>query len=501
MQLYRLLNYLTGVLLLVGFPAYSQFNRPVYDTTVTPGIRYKAELGGLASTASRTPFWLRANQFGTVPLESPSALVTLGATALWGDARQNRRPHIKAGVEAVGNLNRASRFILPEAYAAIRLGHAELYAGRRKEINGITDTLLSSGSYAWSGNAVPITQVRLGTKDYAPLHFTQGIIAFNAFISHGWISNTDSMKNVYLHAKSLFVRIGKPTWKVRFYGGMNHFVQWGGYSKYLGNKVSNNGHLPSDWEAYKRAFWPSKIDEQNTKGFTEFDTSNRSGNHLGSVDIALELNLNRENLLFYIQRPWDDMSGVVFGNLPDGIYGVRWKNNRKIEGFGLLQITAEYFTSMDQSGDKYPKGNDDYFNNVQYLNGWTNEKRSIGTPFFTRWMDASYKWQNIRGPFNHFSTFNNNKIQLFHLGLLGKISSLTTFQTKLSYSKNYGRPYSKDPIKGGANQFSGIASISTQTKILTNTEWVLSVSLDRGQWLPNSLGAMLTMRKLINPKL
>ncbi len=482
--------------LLAQLSAWAQFNRPVYDTVTTQGIRYKAELSGIASSSSRTPFWLRSNQFGTVPLESPAGIVSLGATGLWGDATQNRKPYFKASVEAVGNATRHSRFVLPEAYAAIRLGHGELYVGRRKEINGITDTLLTSGSYAWSGNAVPITQIRIGTKDYAPLKFTKDLIAVNAFFSHGWFTNTDSLQNVYLHAKALYVRIGKPSWKVRFYGGMSHYVQWGGYSPYLNNSLSNKGYLPSDWNAYKKALWPSAVDDENTGGFTAFDTANRSGNHLGSIDLALEVNLSKSNLLFYIQRPWEDMSGVVFGNLPDGLYGFRWKKPlTQSSGFQIAQFTAEFMTTMNQSGPKYPKGNDDYFHNYQYIDGWTHQQRIVGTPFVTRWMDASPRWYNLRGPFKNFSMISNNRVQLLHLAAVGYFPSGISVRALASQSWNSGRPYSAAPLPGGAKQFSGLVEVVVPQGKWGGLEWKATLALDKGEWLTSSLAGMLTIRK------
>ncbi|MFT4031267.1 MAG: capsule assembly Wzi family protein [Siphonobacter sp.] len=478
--------------------AYAQlFNRPVYDTTTTQGIRYKAELSGIASTSSRTPFWLRSNQFGTVPLESPAGLLTLGATGLWGNATQSRRPYFKASLEAVGNVTRHSRLVLPEAYAAIRLGHGELYIGRRKEINGITDTLLTSGSYAWSGNAVPITQIRLGTKDYAPLKFTKGILSVNAFFSHGWFSNTDSMQNVYLHAKALYVRIGKPNWKLRFYGGMAHYAQWGGYSKYLGNDKSDNGQLPNGWDAYLKALWPSKI-EGNTNGtFTTFDTLNRSGNHLGSIDLALEIQFKKSQLFFYVQRPWEDMSGVVFGNFPDGLYGIRWKDqsHELNRTFRIAQITAEFMTTMNQSGSTYPKGNDDYFHNYQYIDGWTHQRRVIGTPFITRWMDASPRWYNLRGPFKNFSMISNNRVQLLHLAAVGSFPSGIRLRALASQSWNFGRPYSSAPLPGGAKQFSGLIEVIIPQGKWGGIEWKATVALDKGEWLTSSLAGMLSIRK------
>ncbi|RYY16284.1 MAG: hypothetical protein EOO04_27215 [Chitinophagaceae bacterium] len=241
------LNAVFLLLTIWGNASWAQFNRPVKDTLKTRGVFYQAVVGGIISSSNRTPFWLRSNQFGSIPLESPSGIVSVGASGLWGNTSQNRLPYLRAGVQLVGNANRSSRLVLPEAYVAVRLGHAELYVGRRREVNGLTDTLLTSGSYAWSGNAVPITQIRLGTKDFAPLKFTKGLISVNTFYSHGWFSNTDSMQNSYLHAKALYIRIGKPSWKVRFYGGVAHYAQWGGYSKYLSKDFSFDGQIPVSW--------------------------------------------------------------------------------------------------------------------------------------------------------------------------------------------------------------------------------------------------------------
>lgn len=470
------------------------FLRPVADTTVRQGIRYHAELGGLISTGTRTPFWLRSNQFGMVPLESPSGILVAGATGQWGDVRQSRKPTFKASVELAANGNRNSRLILPEAYVAVRLGHGELYVGRRKEVNGITDTLLTSGSYAWSGNAVPATQIRLGTRDYAPLKFTNGVVSVNAFFSHGWFANSDSMQNVYLHAKALYVRIGKPTWKVRFYGGMSHYVQWGGYSKYLDNRFSQNGHLASGWDAFKKALWPSTVEGSSSGSFSKFDSLNRSGNHLGSIDLALDLQLKGSNLLFYIQRPWEDMSGVVFGNFPDGLYGVRWRNQHPIQGsFRIDQVTAEFFTTMDQSGTKLPKGADDYFDNYQYLDGWTHRQRVIGSPFLTRWMDSDPRRYSL-DPGRWRQMISNNRLQLMHVGLSGRFASGLSLQMMLSYSRNYGRPLRPEPIEA-YSQFSGLVNVVIPSLLPKNTLVKVSLSVDKGTWLPSTLGGMIVISK------
>lgn len=64
--------------------------------------------------------------------------------------------------------------IVPEAYLKARWGIFELSGGRRREIVGLLDTTLSTGSYAWSGNALPIPKIQLEIRDYAPIGFTKG---------------------------------------------------------------------------------------------------------------------------------------------------------------------------------------------------------------------------------------------------------------------------------------------------------------------------------------
>ncbi|WP_185731340.1 capsule assembly Wzi family protein [Larkinella rosea] len=461
----------------------------------TQGVFYQALAGGLVSSSSRTPFWFRSNQFGAIPLGAPAGIVSVGASGLWGDANQTKRPYIRAGVQLVGNVNRASRFVLPEAYAAVRLGYGELYVGRRREVNGITDTLLTSGSYAWSGNAAPITQIRLGTKGFAPVKFTKGLLAVSAFYSHGWFAKTDSMQHSYLHAKALYIRIGKPAWKVRFYGGVAHYVQWGGYSDYLSKDFTFNGQIPVSWSAYKKVVFPGSVTGNNGQ-FATFDTINRYGNHLGSVDAAMEISLKKANLLFYIQHPWEDQSGLDGGNFPDGIYGARWQNRSTDlnNGFRMVQLTAEFMTTMNQSGPDYPRGNDDYFHNFQYIDGWTHQRRIIGTPFITRRMDADPKWYGLRGPFNSISMISNNRLQLLHIGAAGIFSSGVQVSALLSQSWNWGRPDSVQP-KAAIHQFSGLATVILPTGWLGGMEWKASVALDAGDWLTPSLGGMISILK------
>ena len=476
------------------------FNRPTYDTTSTQGIQYRVEIGGLASSKNTTPFWLQSNQFGTISRESPSGIAAVELAGLWGDARQTHRPYVKAAVEVVGNLNRASRLVLPQAYAAVRWGHGELYVGRRKEINGLTDTLLSSGSIAWSGNALPITQIRLGTRDFAPLKFTNGFIAVNAFFSHGWFANSDSMRNVKLHAKSLFIRLGKPTSTFRLYGGINHFVQWGGYTPYVNRypnlpvgSLTKNGYIPSDWKAYKAAVLPIGQPGGDER-FTTIDTLNQIGNHLGSIDFGMDAQVGQSNLYAYYQHLYEDNSDIKFQNFPDGLFGLRWKNLSKKAGqfIQIKQLTVECLTSLNRSGTDPIYGGDDYFFNAQYLGGWTNQNNVIGTPVFTRTADIPAEVRRSSNWLNRDRSINNNAVQTFHLGLyalLGQQIPIVLMATTNKYHEwpNTAKYY---------NQFYSSLEINNISLGRSNgLKAGVKLAYDTGAIFTSNFGTMLTIRK------
>jgi len=166
------------------------------------------KLGGLASSAAKTPFWLRSNQYGTIPLTSPAGLMRMGGHVRFGDWSTDKKIHTQVAAEVVANLGATSRLLLPVAHIAFRYRKLELYAGRRREVFGLVDTLLSLGSYAWSGNALPLPKIQFGTNGFFNLPFTKGTIAINALYAHGWFANTDSIQGSYLHQKAVLSACG-----------------------------------------------------------------------------------------------------------------------------------------------------------------------------------------------------------------------------------------------------------------------------------------------------
>ena len=458
---------------------------------------YQVEAGGLASSA-QMPFWLRANQYGTVPLTNPAFRLNASLRSDYRPADSSGyRPKIDwgYGINVVANIGTTNQFILPEAYLKARLGAFELYAGRRKEIVGLVDTLLTTGAYAWSGNALPIPKIQIGLPSYTAIPFTKGVFSVMGAFAHGWFENSDRIvTGSYLHQTYIYGRVGKPSWRFRLYGGFNHEVIWAGYSSALSPVVAVNGQLPSSLRYFPAvAFGTRGNDYINDKNLTSFE-DNRIGNHLGSLDLAADVDLTNWNLFAYRQFLYDDGSLFYGTNLEDGLNGLRLKNRRQPTGSGffLRQITLEYLFTGSQGGDLFiiddPKrrGRDDYFNHSQFLDGWVYFGRTIGTPFLTPQPEALSSLPTRVG-------IVNNRVSVLHLGLSALLLNKMDITARLSFSRNAGTypiPYLTIPT-----QFSGLITASLPINLFGGTVLNGSFAADAGGLLPNSLGAYIGLRK------
>jgi hypothetical protein len=196
----------------------------------------------------------------------------------------------------------------------------------------------------------------------------------------------------------------------------------------------------------------------------------------------------------YYQHPFEDKSGVVFVNMPDGLYGLRLKRQPGT-GFGVDNLLIEYLTTLSQSGSitgtvRYD-GKDDYFNNYQYRDGWVQDRNVIGTPFFAQLRDV-----RTDVPFsvkNNVLAIASNRVELIHLGLAGSAGERTRWQLKLSASQHYGAP--RRVFSRAVPQFSGLASVSWPLNWLGGSELRTAVALDQGELYTNSLGGWISLRK------
>ena len=224
-----------NVVMVVGvFATLCIFSFSVFGQRATAPI---FSFGGGFSSSNYTPFWLRANQFGAVPTEEN--YVNVGVST-YIEYRKGKK--MDWGFGASGRLNLGQTkadLLVQEAYLKGKWGIFELSAGRKKYIQGLMDSTLSSGSFAFSGNALPMPKIEIVVNEYWHPKFLGQFFGFKGNFVHGFFEQgRQNVSQVYLHQKSLYGRIGKPNWPIKFYGGFNHQAQWGGSKRYLKNCVS-----------------------------------------------------------------------------------------------------------------------------------------------------------------------------------------------------------------------------------------------------------------------
>lgn len=468
---------------------------------ITFSVPFKAELelGGMASSSRQLPFWLRTNQYGIVPVAGPSGTLRGGIRRDYQpdtSTTHRRRFDWGAGAYGVANVGQTTEWRLPELYAKVRYGRVELWAGRRRELYGIGDSTLSSGFVGWSGNALPIPKVQLQTPDFVPIGgFFKKILAFRVGYAHGWF-NAPYIQGALFHQKYVYGRFGKPHWPFHFYAGLNHQVQWGGHADYLlGSPFAVYGRLPSSFQDYISLVLGRYPKDLVNNQQTTFDGENRVGNHIGSIDYALEWTRPRLTALLYYQHLYEDASGVVFINFPDGLWGLRVRN--RVTGptprFRWKAAVLEWLSTTNQSGPVFDQkaqyqGADNYFNHGQYREGWSYFSRTIGTPFIAPRADYTARVREyIGGGF-----FPNNRINVWYLGLEA-VAYQVQISARASFSRNYGT--FNEPYSPSFEQFSALLSAQRSLPRLTHTVLSLSLAWDRGGLYPQQTGGFLSIKR------
>ncbi|GAB2778957.1 capsule assembly Wzi family protein [Rhabdobacter roseus] len=461
-------------------------------------LRSWAELSTFLATDSWVPFWLHTNQFGIVPKQGSTLQARVGWEQQWrisGNASSKHSWTAGGGLEVVGNLNPNSHLLLPQAYGSVQYGPWELYVGRRKQWVGLADSTLSTGSYSWSGNALPLPRVQVGVTRFTPVPFTRQWVAFKGFYADGWFENNRPVTSeLKLHQKALYIRLGKPTGKLKLYGGLNHQVQWGGRSPYL---TDGNEQMPKGLNNYVRVITAALSRGRLDSTASDFDQENRVGNHLGSVDLAIEIDGYDANWFLYRQSLYEDGSLYYLTNIADGLNGLRIRRKNNFgAAFSIREIVFEGLYTKSQGGADFiitkdkKRGRDNYFNNAQVRDGWSYLDRGIGTPFIPPTSDTRWRWPNYGDAFT-----SNNRVWVFHLGVRGTLLQKIEWSTKLSYSSNGGTyDLAFDPPE--VYQFSGILNLQSKVNWLGGGATVFgSLAADVGDLYPVSYGVRLGLRK------
>jgi len=452
-------------------------------------------IGGVATSSDHVPFWFQANQYGSIPLPGTSASA-IGSIHKDYDTLSGRLVDWGAGVEGREDLGSGSRFTLIEGYGKLRVGIFELKAGRSKEIMGLVDTSLSSGAFAISGNALGIPKVQLSIPDYYALPFWGQLFAIKGNYAHGWLGNLPIQyghladhATTWFHQKSLYLRFGRPDWSWRLYGGFNHQVFWGNERSVFGKGFTLSTPA-AYWHVVSGTTWNySKV-----------------GNHLGSIDFGAEVDLETVRISFYRLNFYDEGALYHLANIKDGLNGLSIQNLQESNGgFHWNKFLFEFLYTVNQAGEPSSRytnsGDENYYNNYEYSEGWSYKGRGLGTPFISTRESTRQGLPNDTSDY-----FNNNRVAAFHVGLQASLGTWD-FTGKFSLSLNYGTYGTSTfghstgllrvPPHFGIFQELGQFSSFLQVRKEVRPGWVFGciAALDKGDLLNNSNGLILSLSR------
>ncbi len=486
------MNRILFILLLLLFQI--GFAQPIFKKT-----QIQAALGTIVSSDSTTPFLLRSKQYGLVPVKSGIGYFNLSLKKEYDslyttNGRKLKRFGYGYGLETHLNVGRVNQFLVPVAHLKVRYGAFELYGGRRREIQGLVDTIGTMGSYIWSGNALPMPKIEISIPNYTPI-MKNGLIAIKGNFAHGWFGKGDSVQNVWLHQKSFYVRIGKPAWKFQLLGGFNHQVQWGGYpTKPFYDELSKQtiNRFSTDFSTFIQVATGVSLNNKGqgaVSGAPANEALNRAGNHLGSVDIAFNFNPGKYIVFLYRQSIYEDGSLFYLNNIADGLYGLSISKKNSF----LSKICIEYLDTRNQGGTLFEwipelRGRDDYLNNSLYKDAWTYKSNTIGSPLFLTngvLMGSQASPKNLK----QYNFIVNNRvsalqIQLFYHYKGFNASSQIIKSTNLG---NYEYPYN-------LSQISLLQQINSTYKTY---KFSVKIATDLGELWANNFGINLSAAKLI----
>ncbi len=464
------------------------------------------------SNGPNLPFYLTSNRFGEIQRHAPS-IQFIGEIQHEYDSLYNSDRKLKGfnfgyGLRSVLNVNKTTDIRLSEGFIKARFKTFEIYAGRRREIIGLVDSTLSSGSYIWSGNALPIPKIQISIPNYTSIT-KGGLLSIKGSFNHGWFGSTDSVQNYYLHQKTFYARLGKPKWRVKFYAGLNHQVQWGGrptvpfYDKKTDQTITK---FPSDLSTYFKVVTGlslnRKLDAGTIKdGIPYNEAFNRAGNHLGTIDLAMEYQSFVGTLLIYRQSIYEDGSLYYLNNITDGLLGISFRpmNRNKKNSIFLKRINIEYLNTSNQGGFigsggalgniNQLRGQDNYFNNSLYEDGFTYRNLSIGTPFIMPFSYYESVFPVRQGKTNQ-NYLLNNRIKAIYLASQFNLSSKLELNLRYSRTLNLGNYSSSVSLR----QNSAAVRASYLRK-----DWrlLIELSLDEGNLLTKSFGSMISLQKKI----
>ncbi|MDR3267118.1 MAG: capsule assembly Wzi family protein [Tannerella sp.] len=468
---------------------------------------YSAEIFGSVATGENTPFWILNQKWGIVPLDANNLYVRGG---VFHEQTFNDNWSFDAGIDIVGATSSAyGNPWIQQLYGRMKWKIWRLDIGSREDYTSFLNPRLSSGDFVKSNNARPIPEIKGSIPEFIQIPYTKGNMyikgdfAIGYYLDSRWKGETaqpqnkDYTKNIFFHHKSIYFRFGDMEMKnkMQFTVGMDHVAQWGGelyIVNYEGIYVVTNQPYGID------DFFRIAIAKEGASSSSVTDNAYVAGSQWGAYLLRWDYKLTeKDQLSVYTNHFFDDGSGMTFENYRDGLLGFEYKRKDKsllsgavFEYIYTKQQTAPIHHNIlmdDEHRDKLQKkgnGNDNYYNNVDYVQGPSHFGRTMGTPLFLS------PFYNKDGSLN----FKSSRIIAFHLGLEGYLHPTFQYCLLLTTGKSWGRYYV--PFKSVKHGFASQLELTYTPTAIEGLGIKLSAGYDKGEVFGgHTFGGGITLSK------
>lgn len=446
-------------------------------------MQYNIGVSALASSGRFAPFWLQSNMNGDISSSPFSGNVSAGVykqavhNERWWDydfaVQLTGRVQSRIPGSAFDMQQRITTGYFNQLYAHLRLYIFDITAGIKPMIYEMQDTALSMGSMVFSGNSQPLPRLTIGIDRYTPVPRCYGYFELKGGLTHAWLADNVYMRGSYIHHKWLALRLGGRL-PVNISYELHHAAQWGGISPVYGD-------IGSDWQSFVNVFLA------RGGGVMRNDQLNAQGNHVGSQQLMLTGKGNGWEVSMYWQNFFEDNFAAIGDgqNLADGLWGISLKQTRwpYVQG-----VTYEFMNTTDQSGPWHDRdglcyaGNDSYYRNSVFVNGWNYFFRSIGTPFITSPL------------YNEDGTIYtlNSRVRVHYIGVRGDIYGFL-YRVKLSYARNYGNDNTSRAVLSDNTAI--LLEVTKHSEQAWGLDFGLRIAGDFGTQWGNQFGAQITVSK------
>ncbi|MCC8071261.1 MAG: capsule assembly Wzi family protein [Bacteroidales bacterium] len=459
-------------------------------------VYYGVEAQQAVSSGDHTPFWLLNNRQGLSSIEKTNGYLRLQACKLAPRATREHPWTWGAGADIVGAYNFSSSFYVHQLYGEVGYRAFMLTVGSKEYSSPVANPRLSSGDILYSGNAIPIPQIKLWMPDYLDIPGLNHWIGVKGYISYGMFTDDNwqrdftpfegrRTRHVKFHSKGAFMRIGDPQrHPLWFEGGFEMAAQFGGETIW-GDSVRKQPSSLKDWF---KIFFPSNGGDDATSS----DKKNTLGNHLGEWNASLTWRPNNDwRIRAYFEHYFEDQSMMFMEyKWKDMLLGIEidLPKNPVVSTF-----VYEYLHTKDQAGpllwDKTPNvpeqvsGADNYYNH-EFYTGWQHWGMGIGNPLL---ISPIYNDDKIL-------QFRHNRVIGHHWGWEGQPLTDLRYRVLLSYTRSWGTY--NEPLTRIATNFNTLLELTYTPHQLKGWSATLAGATDGGSMIGHSAGLMLTIRKV-----